>query len=143
MSLEETLLSIRREFSKNEKYRLFLQHLDQVEISLAQERNKNLDLLKEKEKLKNEILVLTKDKVKINEEEDILKRQIENLKKQIKALNTKIQALEHDDEGNAKYVKKDLFEKQVAQTRIYHDLYWKLKKEQDQLLNQKNNTHAT
>lgn len=55
MSFEDNiLLSIRREFSKNEKYRLFLKHLDTVEESLRKERQAHTDLIKKNAELKKE-----------------------------------------------------------------------------------------
>lgn len=55
---DRILLQIRREFSKNEKYRLFLCHLDHLERDLALERKKNTNLLKEREPLRDELLDL-------------------------------------------------------------------------------------
>lgn len=56
MSFEESiLLSLKREFSGSEKYRFFLRQLDAVEIELAQERKKNLELLRATSKLIDEI----------------------------------------------------------------------------------------
>lgn len=55
MSFEENiLLSIRREFSKNEKYRLFLKHLDNVETKLREERKRHTELMQSNAALKKE-----------------------------------------------------------------------------------------
>lgn len=61
MSLDETLLAIKREYSKDEKFKLFLQHLDKVELILSQERTKVLKLLREKQELEKQIESLTEE----------------------------------------------------------------------------------
>jgi len=53
MSLDNTLLAIRREFSKDEKYKIFLRHLDNIEIELQKERKQNTELLKQNQSLKS------------------------------------------------------------------------------------------
>lgn len=57
MSYDETiLLKIRREFSGNEKYRLFLKHLDNVELELKKERERATTLIKENSGLKAKLV---------------------------------------------------------------------------------------
>lgn len=54
MSLDSLILSIRREFSRDEKYRLFLKHLDDIENNLREERKRTTDLLRENTELNKE-----------------------------------------------------------------------------------------
>lgn len=69
MSFEENIiLKIRREFSGNEKYRLFLKHLDDVEDQLRKERQKYTDLLKTHQETKEKLKELRKQFDPINAE---------------------------------------------------------------------------
>lgn len=75
MEDQEILLRIRREFSKNEKYRYLLKYLDDVELDRARERKLNTDLIKE-----NFDLVREKNE---------LSQKLSELQKQYKKLETK------------------------------------------------------
>jgi fructose-1-phosphate kinase PfkB-like protein len=55
MALENALLKIRRKFSKNEKYKLLLQYLDDTETNLAKERRLNTDLMKKNHDLEQKV----------------------------------------------------------------------------------------
>lgn len=55
MALNETLLKIKREFSREEKYRMLIAHYNQVEDSLAAEIKKGNELLKKTKELEKRI----------------------------------------------------------------------------------------
>lgn len=55
MALDETLLKIKREFSRDEKYRLLISHYNQVDDSLAAEIKRGNELLKKVKELEKKV----------------------------------------------------------------------------------------
>lgn len=118
MSLENTLLAIKREYSKDEKFKLFLKHLDNVENELRIERKKNTNFLKKTKEL--EALIES-----LQEEIKFLQETLDEYKgtgDQKKFVNMKAH--------NKIIKKKEEFEK------LFWDLYHEHKKLKEELLNQ-------
>ena len=100
------LLQIRREFSKNEKYRLFLRHLDNTEAALAVERKKYTELLKAGPAGQQEIV--------------LLRAQVAELQEQLGCYK--------GSEGQKKhqYVPLKTHNKAIKKSKEFQDMYWEL-----------------
>src|SRR6185369_6092719 len=123
---DNILLNIKREYSGNEKYRLFLQHLDKVEIALAQERKRNLKLLKKNKNLEKENEEL---KQKLKEKETIEVK--EYFEHEIKL------------DKPEKYVSAKEYTKIVKKCETWEGLHRELNIRYNQLLNQKTVKNVT
>lgn len=104
MSFEENiLLKIRREFSGNEKYRLFLKHLDMLESELKRERELNTQLMKDIPELK-----------RVNNE----------LKQANDVLKAELGEYTNTDPDNKKYVRVKAYNKLQKSHQMWETRFW-------------------
>lgn len=113
MSLEQTLLAIKREYSKDEKFKLFVRHLDNVENELRLERQKATDLMK--------------INVKQQELIDKLKDELD-LFKVVKGTPGFVKAKKHEE----------MVQKKVEFEKLYFALYWEHKELKEKIENNGN-----
>lgn len=118
MSFEETIiLSLRREYQKDEKFRFLLKHLDNVENELRDERKKHTEVIKKCVELQAEV---------------------EPLKEKIKELEKMIETYQKDpDNFPIRFIKVKTYEKmrkkkEQVEKRMY-ELVWELKELKEKL----------
>lgn len=120
MSLEQTILKIRREYSGQEKYRLFLKHLDNIESELREERKKATKLIADNTTMKKEKGALVDE---LN---------------QLRAELSEYKATQPDK----KFVRMSCYKKLEGSKAEWEKLFWELHKELQQLKQQLNVTET-
>lgn len=128
MSLDNTILKIRREYSGNEKYRLFLKHLDNVESELKQERLRLTDRLKELEGCKQKNAELKKDNA-------TLRYQVEQLTAEL----GEYKATEQDK----KFVRMKAYKRLDQSKTMWETRFWELHRQFEELKQSKLHNNET
>lgn len=120
MSLQETILSIKREFTGVEKYRLFLLHLDNVENEL-----------RELQKLYNVALKTLNENSKLLRE---LNRTIETRNGEIALLKESLDEYQSHPENNPiRFVKIKTHNRMIEKSRLFESRFWDVCRENKEL----------
>lgn len=106
MSLESTILAIRREYSHDEKFKLWLQHVNKVEDELRIERRKNTELIKRVAELENN-------------------PETQRLRAEIKKITAELEDAEQSLAGKG-WVRKKTHDRLMKKKVQYEKLYWEL-----------------
>jgi cellulose biosynthesis protein BcsQ len=112
MSFEENIiLKIRRQFSGNEKYRLFLKHLDDVESQLRQERKRHTELIAVHAQMKTEF---------------------KEMKKQFEAVRIELAEYKATD-TDKKFVRKTAYNRLEMDKLMWETRFWEIHRELESL----------